>query len=152
MCDGTSPLAMTRVIDDNDNTVYSGWEVTLTGDGKTVMWSTTTLPSGQVSTEEEELVPLAQTVGGDDSGSVISVLSDLSSYGDGHSDCAYAGYRLDDDHFSRESKDPDGTVVDIFKTPIGVCFREEKYRRMNRRDFPTPRGAQWMGLRLASQM
>ena len=111
MCDGTSPLAMTRVIDDNDNTVYSCWEVTLNGDGRTVMRSTTTLPSGQVYTEEEELVPLAQT--DDEDHSVISVLSDPSSYGDGHSECAYAGYCLDDDHFSRECEDPDDTVVDV---------------------------------------
>ena len=105
------PLAMTRVLDDNNNTVYSGWEVTLTDDGRTVMRSTTTLPSGQVYTEEEELVPLAQT--DDEDHSVISVLSDPSSYGDGHSECAYAGYCLDDDHFSRECEDPDDTVVDV---------------------------------------
>ena len=109
--------------DDNDNTVYSGWEVTLNGDGRTVMRSTTTLPSGQVYTEEEELVPLVQTDKEDRL--VISVSSDPSSYGDGHSECAYAGYCLDDDHFSRERGDPDDTVVDVLKTNWNLFVGEE---------------------------
>ena len=117
------PLAVTRILDNNDNTVYSGWEVTLTDDGRTVMRSTTTLPSGQVYTEEEELVPLVQTDKEDRL--VISVSSDPSSYGDGHSECAYAGYCLDDDHFSRELEDPEDTVVDVLKTNWNLFVGEE---------------------------
>ena len=111
---GDRPLTMARVLDDNDNTVYSGWEVTVTDDGRMVRRSTTTLPSGQIYTEEEEIGPLAQTDKEDRS--VVSVSSDSSRYGDGHSECAYAGHCLDDDYFAREREDPEDNVVDVLNT------------------------------------
>ena len=84
----------------------------------------------------------------EDDSSVISVSSDPSSDGDGHSECRYAGlgYCLDDDHFTREREDPEGTVMDVLN-----INRKRKRQSMNHRDFLTPRGAQRMGLRLASQ-
>jgi hypothetical protein len=108
------PLTMGRVLDDNDNTVYSGWEVTITDVGRTVMRSTTTLPSGQVYTKEEKITPLVQT--DEEDRLVISVSSVSSSYGDGYFGCAFVGHCLNDDHFAREREDPEETVVDVLNT------------------------------------
>ena len=107
------PLEMTRVLDINDNTAYSGWEVTLTDDGREVLQSAATLPSGQVYTEE---VPLAQASDEDDSSSVVSVSSNPSSDGDGHSECAGEEYCQDDAYFERERGDLEDTVTYVFNT------------------------------------
>ena len=105
-------LSVNRVLDDNANIKYPSINITLIKAGRTVI--RTILPEGHVY--DEELIPLPLVVlSGEDVSSVVLILSEPWSDDNGHSECTRMGY-CQDDYFSKDRKDSDATVVDVFNT------------------------------------